>query len=92
MAFRAPQRALALQGKWGMGCNVERAREILAVEGEISARSSPTYHAGVAMATHPVNASQEGKKGRGGKAEKAGTCAQAQQDEEIKIISAPCPH
>lgn len=44
------------------------------------------------MATHPVNASQEEKKRKKKKAEKAGTCAQAQQDEEIKIISAPCPH
>lgn len=63
MAFRVSQRVLALQGKWRRGCNVEREREILTVEGEISARSSPTYHAGVAMATHPVNASQEEKKG-----------------------------
>lgn len=56
---------------------MSREREILTVEGEISARSSPTYHAGVAMATHPVNASQEEKKKekKFKKAEKAGTCA-----------------
>jgi len=34
-----------------------------------AARSCPTYHAGVAMATHPVNASQ-GKKKKKGKKEK----------------------
>lgn len=41
------------------------------------------------MATHPVNASQ-GKKKKERK--KAGTFAQAQQDKELKIMSAPCSH
>lgn len=63
--------------------NVER--EILS-----NARSSPTYHAGVAMATHPVNASPAKRKEKRGK--KAGTSAQAQQDEEIKNkFSTPTP-
>lgn len=64
-----------------------REREILN-----AARSSPTYHVGVAMATHPVNASQREEKKKGRIRKKAGTFAQAQQDEGIKIISAPCPH
>lgn len=42
------------------------------------------------MATHPVNASQAKKKKKAEK-KKAGTFAQAQQDEEIKINSAPLP-
>lgn len=71
---------LGMQDAWHtMKCKTVLTLRGLNIEREIlnAARSSLSYHAGVAMATHPVKPHREETGRKKGKRKKAGTFVQA---------------